>query len=252
VGRNCWNFCEADAAGLIVDARNYYRAFHHAASQAREYVLLAGWRFNSDVRLLRGPDAEGGDVKLLPFLRGLCEANPRLRIYVLAWDFSVNYATEWELFQRWKFRLPSGDRLQFLFDDNHAVGGSHHQKFAVVDGRVAFVGGLDFCSDDWDDRRHLAHNPDRADSGKEPHPPYHDVMAYLAGPAAAELTGYFQRRWQAAGGGDLDLPSPPAGSAAAVDLDVALPPGPVALGRTQPKTLKDAESSHEVRQLYRT
>jgi phospholipase D1/2 len=250
-GRNCWALPEASAAGLLVDARNYYRAFHRAASRARRHVLLAGWRFNSDVRLLRGPDAReaGEDAQLLPFLRRLCEGRPELRVYVLAWDFSINYATEWELFQGWKFRLPSGDRLKFLFDDHHATGGSHHQKFAVVDGQVAFVGGLDFCADDWDDRRHLAECPDRADSGEEPHGPYHDVMACVAGDAAAELAAYFARRWKAAGGEELELPRVD-GEAPAVELDVALPAGPVALSRTEPTTLDGAEAVGEVRQLY--
>jgi phospholipase D1/2 len=251
-GSNCWALRRASAAGLLIDGRNYYRAFYRAASAARRYVLVAGWRFNSDVRLLRGPDAdgEGGEVKLLPFLRRLCDDNPRLQIRVLAWDFSINYALEWELFQQWKFRLPSGDRLQFLFDGRHAVGGSHHQKFVVVDGQAAFVGGLDFCADDWDDRRHLAVNPDRADSGQEPHGPYHDVQAYLAGPVAEELADYFSRRWRAAGGGELDLPAPPRRSAPAADLDVALPAGRVALSRTEPQTLTDPESTREIRQLY--
>jgi phosphatidylserine/phosphatidylglycerophosphate/cardiolipin synthase-like enzyme len=243
---------QATAAGLLIDARSYYRAFYRAARQARHYVLLAGWRFNSDVRLLRGPDADeaGGEVKLLPFLRRLCEENPRLQVCVLAWDYSINYALEWERSQESKFRLPSGDRLRFLYDGQHAIGGSHHQKFVVVDGEIAFVGGLDFAADDWDDRQHLAFHPDRADSGQEPHPPYHDIQAYLAGPAAAELADYFRRRWQVAGGGELKLPLSAAESSLRIAADAELPAGPVALSRTQPRTLSDAEPAHEVRQLY--
>ena len=49
-GRNCWTADAAlDSAGLLIDARAYYRAFYHAARQARRYVLLAGWRFESEL-----------------------------------------------------------------------------------------------------------------------------------------------------------------------------------------------------------
>src|SRR5687767_2069522 len=196
-GRNCWSAgAPVDASGLLVDGRDYYLAFHDAARQAKRYILIAGWRFNSDVRLLRGADAErnGGEVQFLPFLNELCVKHPGLRIYILAWDFSVIYAHEWELFQRSKFQQAPHGRLQFRFDSEHAVGASHHQKFAVIDGVTGFVGGLDFNSDDWDDRRHLAFNPHRSDSGKEPHHPYHDIQTYLAGPAARDLAAYFETR----------------------------------------------------------
>ena len=46
-GRNCWTADAAlDSAGLVIDARAYYRAFYHAARQARRYVLIAGWRLD--------------------------------------------------------------------------------------------------------------------------------------------------------------------------------------------------------------
>jgi len=41
--------------------------------------------------------------------------------------------------------------LQFIFDAAHVEGGAHHQKFAVIDGELAFLGGLDLCDHRWDD-----------------------------------------------------------------------------------------------------
>ena len=35
--------------------------------------------------------------------------------------------------------------MHFRFDSNHALYASHHQKLVVIDGAVAFVGGLDIC-----------------------------------------------------------------------------------------------------------
>ena len=87
---NCMGIYDASDTGLLVDSCDYYRAFYHTARRARHYLLMAGWQFDSEVRLVRGKEAEqAGDVRLLPFLEGLCEATPGLQIYILAWDFSM-------------------------------------------------------------------------------------------------------------------------------------------------------------------
>lgn len=254
-GHNCWTeAASAHAAGLLIDGRDYYRAFYRAARQAKRYLLIAGWRFNSDVRLLRGKDAEanGGEVKLLPFLNRLCREKPELRVYVLAWDFSVIFAHAWELFQEWRFERARHGRLDFLFDSAHPVGGSHHQKFVVVDGHQAFLGGLDFNADDWDNRHHHADNPLRADSGQEQHHPYHDVQVYFAGPVAKDLAGYFATRWRRAGGAELELPEVPAPRPDELPSFPRLPvrSDHVALSRTEAPTLTDGHKVHEIRRLY--
>jgi phosphatidylserine/phosphatidylglycerophosphate/cardiolipin synthase-like enzyme len=253
-GHNCWTADAAiNSAGLLIDARAYYRAFYHAARQARRYVLIAGWHLDSELRLLRGEDAEGveGDVRLLPFLRDLCRRTPGLRVYVLAWDYSVNYAWEWEWWQEWKFEAAGGGQIEFVFDAEHAVAASHHQKWVVIDGRLAFVGGLDFCCNGWDDRGHPARHPGRCEPDGKVHDPYHDLMAALTGPAVGELVNYFRERWRAAGAGELDLPQPPDGSPPAVRPAVRLAADRVAFSRTQPQTMSNPNSVLEIRQLYR-
>jgi phosphatidylserine/phosphatidylglycerophosphate/cardiolipin synthase-like enzyme len=251
-GRNCWSVAPTDAAGLLIDGRSYYRAFYRAAREAKRYLLIAGWRFNSDVRLVRGDDARriGGEVHFLPLLNRLCENNPDLRIYILAWDFGVIFIHEWEGSQEQLFQQAAHGRLQFRYDNQHAVGASHHQKFAVVDGQIGFVGGLDFNADDWDDRRHLAHHPERHDSGEKQHDPYHDVQGYVAGPAAVELADYFKTRWQAATGEELKLPAPPREPPAFVKPAVSIVCPTVALSRNVPKIAADADDRAEIRQLY--
>jgi phospholipase D1/2 len=249
-GRNCWTADAAvNACGLLIDGRDYYRAFYRAACAARRYILIAGWKFSSDVRLMRGPDADeaGGEVLLLPFLQTLCQQNPDLRIYMLAWDFSVIYTLQWEWHLEQKFQTPDG-RLQFRFDKQHAVGASHHQKFVVIDGHTAFLGGLDFNGDDWDDRDHRAENHERGDSGQEPHGPYHDIQACLTGPAAQELARYFQKRWQNGGNGPLDLP--PAAGSLGVTLPTPIQARRVALSLNEPRTMANPREVLEISKLY--
>lgn len=253
-GRTCWALPDADASGLLVDGRAYFREFWRAARAARQTILAAGWQFDSTVELLRGPDraaAGGEDVRLLPFLDGLCRRNPALRVYLLCWDYSPGFMLRREWFQARLFGRGEHGRIRFRFDDRHAVGASHHQKFVVIDGRLAFAGSMDLCHDRWDRRAHRAEDPERLQPGRADYGPYHEVQAYVAGPAAAELAELFRARWRSAGGPELDLPPPGGPPPAEPRPDVALGPGPVGLSRTVARTLvPDQPSIREIRRLY--
>ncbi|HJV35047.1 phospholipase D-like domain-containing protein [Geomonas sp.] len=252
-GANCMGIYEATETGVLVDAADYYRAFHQAASQARHYILLAGWQFDSDVRLLRGADnPEGtGEVRFIRFLEELCEKTPELEIYLLAWDFSAFFALEREWFQDLIFNWSSHERIHFRFDNVHAAGATHHQKFAIIDGQVAFVGGMDICSSRWDDRAHLETNPDRIDVNGSPYGSYHDIQSYQTGPVVKVLLDIFVERWIDSGAPGLTLPT--ADLPISLDLSNAfpMPVSRVAVSRTRavvPKT--DRREVFEIRRLF--
>jgi phospholipase D1/2 len=252
-GRNCGPLRPVREAALLVDARSYYRAFHDVVGRAESFVLVSGWQFDSEVTLLRGKDLPlGEEVRLLPFLRNRCEPNPDLRIYILAWDFNSVFALEREWFQRTIFDWSAGGRIRFVFDSAHPVGASHHQKFVVADGTVAFVGGVDLCSNRWDDRRHCGENPDRVSVSGEPYEPYHDMQAFLDGPAALDLVRLFERRWEAAAGERLRLGLPEEPLRHHRRGGLPLRAAAVALSRTQPPLLARSPAPvREIRRLYR-
>ena len=206
VGRNSWRWAHADDAGLLVDAADYYHAVYWAINRAQSHVLMSGWQFDSGLPLLRGADVPpGADVRFLKFVDCLCRRRPELRIYLLAWDFHLIFAGEREWLQRVIFHWMTSPNLHFRFADHPAARGSHHQKFVVVDGGLAFLGGMDVCEARWDDRRHLADNPLRLSHGR-PHKPYHDVQAWLAGRETARaLEDLFSEWWRLAGGPPLEL-----------------------------------------------
>jgi phosphatidylserine/phosphatidylglycerophosphate/cardiolipin synthase-like enzyme len=257
-GRNCWKVDRVEHAGVLVDARDYYRAFYQAMSGARNYVLLAGWQFDSDVRLLRGEDVTGAPlpVELLPFLEALCRERPTLSIYILAWDYSVVYTLEREWMQRLKFDFGTSDQIKYVLDGKHPLGASHHQKLVVVDGRVAFVGGADICDGRWDDRRHASENAERVNRYGEPYKPYHEVIGYVTGAVVAGLEQTFRARWQRATGEELPrFPPPPDAESVRSDprFEGALPIQceRVAIARTYPAYDDDGtEAVHEIRHLY--
>ena len=255
-GRNLWCEEPVQRAGLLIDGSDYYRAFYAAAQKARRYILLSGWQFDSDACLLCGEEAEAATlpVTLLKFLDSLCERTPELQIYMLAWDFHVVFAIEREWVQTMVFEWTTNERLRFRFDSNHVEKGCHHQKFAVIDGELSFLGGLDLCDHRWDTRRHLDKNPLRVSRG-EPHKPFHDVQAYLVGREVGSRLGeLFKARWQAAGGEPFELPE--RGEASFDDAyipedAVPLAAARVALSRTDPHGAPTGtEKCREVCDLY--
>jgi len=251
-GRNCWVVAEAADSGVLIDGEEYYRAFHDAARAARHYILLAGWQFDSGVTLLRGEQRTGdGEVRLLPFLRELCEANPELQVRILCWDYSPAFFFQREWLQDVRFNA-AHPNIVFRFDDRHPIGGSHHQKFAVIDDAVAFVGSMDLCHERWDERAHRYQCDGRCEpSGTDTYGPYHEVQAFVTGPAVRELRELFAARWRTAGAGPLDVRAPDAPRAIAVHPTVPLGPARVAFSRTAPRILvPDQPEIREIERLF--
>jgi phosphatidylserine/phosphatidylglycerophosphate/cardiolipin synthase-like enzyme len=62
---------------------------------------------------------------------------------------------------------------------------TYHQKFVVIDGKRAIIGGLDLDERRWDDARHRQ----RADRT------WHDISALVEGPAVADIARHFAELW---------------------------------------------------------
>jgi phosphatidylserine/phosphatidylglycerophosphate/cardiolipin synthase-like enzyme len=227
-----------DCARVLVDAESYYAAFCQAALQARRYIYISGWQFDTQARLLRpGAVAPPHPIELLAFLNHLCEATPALEIYITAWDYSVVYALEREWLQKLKFDFQSHSRVHFEFLNHPEPGGCHHQKLVVIDGVVGFVGGLDLCDARWDTRRHEKNDPARVDTHGKPYKPFHDIQVGLVGPVVGVFEQLFVEGWRLAGGLELRARSAAAGSRerspAEADVARALEPHGVAIAGRQ-------------------
>lgn len=252
-GRNCWRLDQATNSGLLIDGRDYYQAFYHAAKTADHYLLISGWQFTSNVALLRGADAQGADGALgfLEFLNQLCERKSGLHIYLLAWDYSMIYSLDREWFQDWIFNGKTNERLRFCYDRADAFDASHHQKFVVVDGSLGFVGGLDLCASRWDERDHRADNALRVDSDGKSYRTFHDLQTYHTGPLVGQLAELFQQRWQTVCGDCLVLPVPertPNSLPFQASIDIG--PATVAISRTEVKANNHDKPILEIRQLF--
>jgi phosphatidylserine/phosphatidylglycerophosphate/cardiolipin synthase-like enzyme len=157
--------------------------------------------------------------------------------------------------QRLVFQWMTHKNILFKFDDSHVSNGSHHQKIAVIDDELVFLGGIDLCDHRWDDNSHKNHNPLRISRG-EPHKPFHDIQAFVRSRGVAKsLIELFRDRWQRAGGDALSFLDRPTQAApeSAPKIDDLLPlrAAQLALHRTDPHGSPDGHSMcQEILDLY--
>lgn len=251
--RNCWRIGHARRAAVLVDGDAYFRALAQAIERARESVFILGWDVHSQVRLGPAPTGGGTDPPELAALLDTAAArSPRLRVYVLDWDYSMLLAASREVASWMRLDWRSHRRVRFRLDGRHPVGACHHQKLVVVDDAMAFVGGLDLTANRWDTPEHRAVDPRRTNPSGEQYPPFHDVQIAVDGEAAVQLGQLARDRWRRASGAPIrrlrsrrrerhDVWPP----ALAPDFENV----PVAIARTEPAYRGRAER-REVLQLY--
>jgi phosphatidylserine/phosphatidylglycerophosphate/cardiolipin synthase-like enzyme len=199
-GRNCWRVARADRFRCIQDAAEYFALVRRALLSARHSVFILGWDILAAVNLLpTATDAHDGPTQLDEVLAFIARRRPRLRCYILIWDYAAVYALERDPLSRWRLGWRMPRHVRFRFDDRHPVGGSHHQKIVVVDDRLAFCGGIDLTGHRWDTSAHRVDEPARVNAAGEAYTPYHEVQAMVSGAAAASLSELTRERWRALG-----------------------------------------------------
>jgi phosphatidylserine/phosphatidylglycerophosphate/cardiolipin synthase-like enzyme/uncharacterized membrane protein YdjX (TVP38/TMEM64 family) len=200
-GENCCAVAQADRIALLVDGECYFDAFVRAAQLAQHSIWLLGWDFDS--RMVLRFDRDGRpELTLGAFLNDLARRKRRLHIRMLDWDYPMVFGIDRELSPLYGLNWKPHRRVHFRYDNTHPVGGSHHQKIAVIDERLAFVGGMDLTGKRWDTRAHCAADPRRMFAGK-PYPPFHDAMMALDGDVAQVLAQIACKRWKEATGEEI-------------------------------------------------
>jgi phospholipase D1/2 len=247
-GENCAAVAHARRAAFIVDAENYFRAVMQACEKAERSIVILGWDFDSRTPLCNSAKPDEC-IRVGDFLDGLAKRNRQLRINILDWDYPLIFGTDRESSPNLGLSWKPHRRIDFRFDDTHPVGGSHHQKIVIIDGKVAFSGGLDLTSKRWDTRAHTADDPRRTWEDK-PYPPFHDVMIAVDGEAAQALARVACERWQNATGETLSIkPVKSSADPWPDDLPVDVADVRLAISCTFPKT-EDTPGVHHVQKLY--
>ncbi len=182
----------------IWEAGPYYERVSEVLENARRHAVIAGWQIDSRLPMPRPGHAldPGAFETLRNKLIRLCQKNTVLEIYLLIWDHAYFYMAERELWQGriWEKIHP---RVHFVFDNRHPFGASHHEKLCVVDGEIAFCGGIDLCDERWDSPEHLYKDARRSlDLKAERHGPYHDLAVEVRGPICNLLLQQLGERWR--------------------------------------------------------
>jgi phosphatidylserine/phosphatidylglycerophosphate/cardiolipin synthase-like enzyme len=181
---------------LLIDGEAALPRMAEVLLSARIGVSIAGWAITPDLALTRsGPRVVLRDV--------LAELAERMPVRVLLWA-----GAPLPVFRPWRRqvkavrrRLAAGTKIEVALDSRERPMHTHHEKLVLVDGEVAFVGGIDLTDDPvdrFDDSGHVY----RRGNG------WHDVASELRGPAVGDVAAHFALRWQAVTGEALDVTWP--------------------------------------------
>lgn len=185
-----------NAIEILVDGAEALPRLAEALQKASSHVHLAGWHFSPEFALVR----DGKPIVLRNLLAELAE---RVDVRVLAWagaPLPLFRPSRREV-RKMRLELCRGNRIRCALDARERPLHCHHEKIAVIDDRVAFVGGIDLTSIDGD-RFDSSRHPSRASVG------WHDAAARIEGPAVADVASHFALRWREVTGKTLPEPAP--------------------------------------------
>ncbi len=187
--------CELE---VLIDGETAFAAIAEALQSARRSIWVTGWHITPGFELNRGPDA-------LSIGALLAQAAERVDVRVLVWagaPVPLFHPTRKEVAAGVQ-ELTRATKIRCLEDPREHPFHCHHEKTLVIDGELAFVGGIDMtdmAGDRWDSSDH----PARRRLG------WHDVGTRLRGPVVADVAAHFALRWREVAGEALPLPEPPA------------------------------------------
>ena len=176
---------------MLVDGEHALGRLQEDIAGARESVFLAGWHFEPSFRLTRGGPT------LRELLAGVAE---HADVRVLAWAgaplplFKPSRADVRE----GRETLVKGTKIRMALDAKERPMHCHHEKLAVIDGRVAYVNGIDLTSlagDRLDSSEHSA----RGAIG------WHDAGTRIEGPFVRDVADHVTLRWREVTGETIEL-----------------------------------------------
>src|SRR5438034_6645050 len=186
---------EGNEVEVLVDGEAALPAIARAVAGARSYVHLAGWYFSPSFQL----EQRGASLREL-----LAETAERVDVRVLTWagaPLPLFHPDRKEV--RETFELLAGaTRIRYGLDARERPMHCHHEKLVIVDGELAFVGGIDLTTLQGD-RFDRSDHPPRGAHG------WHDATALLRGPAVADVANHFALRWREVTGEALPACEPP-------------------------------------------
>jgi phosphatidylserine/phosphatidylglycerophosphate/cardiolipin synthase-like enzyme len=186
---------QGNSIEVLIDGAEAFPRIVEELRAARSHVHLTGWHLDPHFEIERGADR----ITLQALVR---EAARRVDVRVLLWAgapsplghtgrVAIRRIAE-------AFRAAGA---QVALDSKERPLHCHHEKVAVIDDRVAFVGGVDATDlkgDRFDSSDHVIRN----EIG------WHDATTLLRGPIVADVARHFSMRWHEITGQRLPEPEP--------------------------------------------
>jgi phosphatidylserine/phosphatidylglycerophosphate/cardiolipin synthase-like enzyme len=212
-GRSLWAAADpppraGGALEVLVDGGEALPRIAAALAGARSHVHIAGWHVTPEFGLTR--DDRAGRLRDL-----LGELSERVEVRVLLWAGApVRAFTPARAAVRGvRDELIRGTRVQCALDSHERPMHCHHEKLVIVDGEVAFVGGIDLTSLGGD-RFDTSDHPMRVRLG------WHDASSCVRGPAVGDVAAHFAARWREVTDDQVEDTPPPPAAAGGVELQV--------------------------------
>src|SRR5579884_758758 len=185
------------ALQVLVDGEHAFAQMAQGIRDAQESVHITGWHIAPHFELVR----DEPEPALGPLLAEMAE---RVDVKVLVWAGSpipVFHPTRAEVRNAIRL-LTKGTRIRAAPDAHERPLHCHHEKTLVVDGKLAFVGGIDM-TDLAGDRYDTSDHPARRRLG------WHDVGTRLTGPAVKDVHDHFAMRWLEVTGESVEIQGEP-------------------------------------------
>jgi phosphatidylserine/phosphatidylglycerophosphate/cardiolipin synthase-like enzyme len=201
-----WPARQGNELEVHVDGASALAELAAAIEDARSSIWLAGWHFTPDFNLRVEEPETLRDL--------LARAAERVEVRLLAWAGAPLplFHPDRKSVRAVCDALSDGARVRVALDARERPLHCHHEKIVVVDGAVAFVGGIDLSSYAGD-RLDTSEHPARGSIG------WHDATTRIRGPAVADVAEHFRLRWREVTGEELPQPAPPP-AAGSVELQV--------------------------------
>jgi phosphatidylserine/phosphatidylglycerophosphate/cardiolipin synthase-like enzyme len=203
----------------LLHGDEYFADLCAELGRAKTRVTIAGWCITPLMSLQRD-DHEAVTASVLGDV--LKKVSERAEVYVLLWEGApALFQPTTRMVKQLQAALAEvAPRVRCVLDGTASFSHDHHQKAVTIDGRVAYVGGIDlttYAGDRWDTAQHpLRFGPN-----------WHDVQMRVEGEAVRDIEENFCQRWNAVTGESLQ----PLSWASAGDA----PHVPVQVVRTIPK-----------------
>jgi phosphatidylserine/phosphatidylglycerophosphate/cardiolipin synthase-like enzyme len=181
---------------VLIDGANAFPRVVEELRAAKSHVHLTGWHVDPDFEIERGAER----LTLQELVRETAE---RVKVRVLLWAGTPSPVghTGRSAIKRIAdaFRAAGAE---VALDSKERPLHCHHEKVAVIDDRVAFVGGID-ATDLKGDRFDSSDHPIRNEIG------WHDATTLLRGPVVSDVARHFAMRWHEITGQRLPPPGTP-------------------------------------------